>query len=57
MNKQERVKVEMKPEEVHNSDDEEAKVDPRSRACPYLDTINRYIFKFFVVVYLKFRVC
>ena len=38
------VKVEMKPElsNEEKAESEESQLDPRSRQCPYLDTINRY---------------
>lgn len=42
-NKYKRVKVEIKPEVLNEVKDEE---DPRSRECPYLDTINRNVLDF-----------
>ena len=41
----ERIKVEAKPEKLNDTDDSEVS-DPRSRQCPYLDTINRNILDF-----------
>ena len=37
--------MEMKPEisNEEKADDDESKLDLRSRQCPYLDTINRYV--------------
>jgi hypothetical protein len=39
-NNYKRVKVQMQPDNLYS---EETQSDPRSRQCPYLDTINRFL--------------
>lgn len=41
----ERLKVQMKPDNLL-TEEKETNLDPRSRQCPYLDTINRNVLDF-----------
>lgn len=43
-NNYKRVKVQMQPDNIYTEDNQEQ--DPRSRQCPYLDTINRSYISF-----------